>query len=110
MNSDKLNFLMQVIAVLREINPQFKAQTIQTFLYIAANQGCDMADIQRDLKLTQASTSRNVAILSHVKAKNEPGLGFIRKVIAIDDPKKYRLYLTAKGQKFLNTLTNNHET
>lgn len=100
----KLEYLSGVVDILRKIRPQFKAQLLQTFLYIAQNEGCELDEIKEHTKLSQASVSRNVATLSTVETKGKPGLGFIKKDICLNDPKRYCLYLTTKGKQFLNLL------
>ena len=58
-----LNRLHRAVDEFRKLDPQFPVQGITTFLYVAMNPGCTLADIERGCGITQASVSRNVALL-----------------------------------------------
>nr|WP_029766628.1 winged helix DNA-binding protein [Pseudomonas sp. P818] len=97
--------LFKAIKEFREIDPEMPAQSIALFLYSAIYPGCTMMDLQKNLAMTQASCSRNVAALSEWHRLEKPGHGLI---VATPDPMERRrkiVRLTEKGEQLALSLT-----
>lgn len=97
---------LRMVAVVRDLDPEMRIQTLDTLLRVAAagRSGLHMTELQRGLKLTLAATSRNVALLSKVNAKGAKAWGLVQ---AVEDPMDRRhriIYLTSKGQEFINKI------
>jgi DNA-binding MarR family transcriptional regulator len=73
-------------------------QQAMTLLAVALRPGLTMEQLGRDVGMSQASCSRNVAALSKWHRLGKPGADYIE---AIEDPRERRrkiMYLTAKGK------------
>lgn len=74
-------------------------QVLATYLYIAANGPVPMPDLQRDLKMSSASASRNTDLLADWDWRGNPGPNLIKKE---PDPlmaTRAILSLTARGER-----------
>ena len=97
--------LFKAIEEFRGVDPEMPAQGVALFLYSAIYPGCTMADLQKNLGMTQSSCSRNVSALSEWHRLEKPGLGLI---VATPDPMERRrkiVQLTEKGQQLAVSLT-----
>jgi DNA-binding MarR family transcriptional regulator len=92
-----LGRLIQLMEMLRAIDPEMPAQTVLTFLIIADEPDISMRDLQNRLGLASSSTSRNVAALSKHHRLGKDGADVVE---AYEDPadRRYkRVRLTGKG-------------
>ena len=83
---------------------EFPMQLASTFFYIAAHEGCLQEDVQEATAQTSSSVSRNVTWLGPRQRTGKDGLKLVYRERAKEDYKKYRLYLTPKGQTFKNLI------
>ena len=86
---------------------EIPAQVIYCLLYIAANNPCYKSDMERALKFSTASGSRNTDWLAEKHRLGTAGLGLITKTVC-PDSKKRRLILklTKKGELFVDSIKN----
>jgi len=90
--------------VLRAQEREFPAQLVSTFLYIASYNGCRQEDLMEGTSMSSSSVSRNVSWLGPKHRLGKDGLKLIRRSIDEDDPKRYRIYLTPKGEQMASLL------
>jgi len=94
--------LLPLLEVLEEFNSHrsgLRVQVLATYLYIAANGPVPMPDLQRDLKMSSASASRNTDLLADWDWRGNPGPNLIKKE---PDPlmaTRAILSLTARGER-----------
>jgi len=101
-----LQAVTQLVAEVRRLDPEMKIQTLETLLRVAmaGRSGLHMTELQRQARLSLASTSRNVSTLSKVNTKGVKAWGFVE---ALEDPadRRYKIvYLTARGREFVDKL------
>lgn len=90
---------LNVLEILREVDPTMPIQTAVVFLSVASNEGLSMTELWKTAKISQASCSRNVAALSAWSRFSTSGHDL---VVAKEDPLERRrkvVFLTAKGKK-----------
>lgn len=105
MTHKALSMLVEVIKRFRDYDQEMQMQTAQVFLEVAKQPGITMRELEERVGISQASCSRNVAALSKVHRLNKPGMDL---VVAQPDPAAaYRklVYLTPKGQRMIEALT-----
>ena len=73
MNTKALHKLHRAVDEFRKLDPQFPVQGMTTFLYIAMHPGCTLDEIMKGCGITQASVSRNVAMLGKWHRTGRPG-------------------------------------
>jgi DNA-binding MarR family transcriptional regulator len=84
---------------------EFPLQLASCFFYIASHDGCLQEEVVSFTKLSQSAVSRNVSWLgSHHRLEHRQGLKLIRRERDAADYKKYRCFLTPKGQQFANLI------
>ena len=94
--------LLPLLEVLEEFNSHksgLRVQVLATYLYIAARGCVPMTDLQRDLKMSSASASRNTDLLADWDWHGKPGPNLIKKE---PDPlmaNRHMLSLTARGER-----------
>ena len=87
-----------------ENTKEIPAQVISTFLYVASHDDCNKIDMERALKMSSASGSRNTDWLSDQHRLAKPGLGLIIKYRDRTNRRKQVLQMTAKGRQLANSL------
>ncbi len=86
---------------------EFPAQLMQVFFWIAAHNGCKQEDLVKACGLSPSSVSRNVTWLGpQHRLEHRSGLRLVRRERDPDNYKAWRLYLTPKGEIFVNLLDN----
>jgi len=100
------NQLMRFLEKLQEIDPAMPLSVIQTFIWVAVNDGKHQYDLERYLDTTTATASRCINWWSDWKSfrDKKKGPGYIE---SYPDPadKRYRIVrLTKKGREFWNSL------
>lgn len=89
----------------RKLDALFPVQAITTFLYITMHPGCTLRLIERDCGISQASASRNVALLGKYHRTGKKGHDLVLPEIDFHDSRKHILNLTPKGRKIAETLS-----
>lgn len=79
---------------------EFPMQLASTFFWIASHNGCLQQDLQRTTSMSSSSVSRNVDWLGQLTRFGKPGLRLVRRERDDIDRKRYRLFLTPKGEQF----------
>jgi DNA-binding MarR family transcriptional regulator len=92
--------LHTVLNMFHAMQPGMEVQTILVFLQVAKfhPDPCPMGAIQDSLQLARAATSRNVANLTSVNWRGEPGLDLVATEINAYDSRCRDCRLTKKGQ------------
>ena len=89
----------------RALAPEMPAQAVAIFLMAVMNEGCTMKQLSEWTGTSQASVSRNVAMLGKWHRLHKPGLGLMT---AEEDPYERRrkvVTLTHKGRQVAQTLS-----
>ena len=91
--------------VLRTKHREMPAQAVTVFLYIASHHPCHKQAIEKDQKLTTASCSRSIDLLSDGRknVKTE-GLGLVKAEVDPLNGRRLLLGLTSKGQELLDEM------
>lgn len=97
--------LLEVMEEFRALKTEVPAQTICTFLYIAAHNPCTMPDLIRDLKMGSSSASRCTDMLSAIDRFNKPGPNLVKKDPDPLNASRAVLSLTAKGERLVANIT-----
>ena len=97
-----------VVELLRSTGErEFPAQLMSVFFWIAAHNGCKQEDIAKACNLSASSVSRCVTWLGPKhRLEHRSGLKLVRRERDPQNYKAWRLYLTPKGQIFVNLLEN----
>ena len=77
------------------------SSALQILATVAVEPGISMSELEKKANVSQASCSRNVALLSEIHRLGKPGLGLI---VATEDPifrRRKVVKLTEKGQRVL---------
>ena len=101
---EKSNRLYMAFEILRSQEREFPAQLVSTLLYVAAHNGCRQEDLMEATSMSSSSISRNVTWLGPRHRLGKEGLKFIYRERDPDDPKRYRLFLSKKGEQMVNLL------
>tara|TARA_Y100001938_G_scaffold48727_1_gene67821 strand:+ start:430 stop:741 length:312 start_codon:yes stop_codon:yes gene_type:complete len=97
--------------VLRATEREFPAQLVSTFLYVATHNGCRQEDLMEATSMSSSSVSRNVNWLGPKhRLKDREGLKWIYREVDPIDPKRYRLFLSRKGEQIASLLVKNLES
>ena len=101
--------LLSLVRAVREISPRMEVQDLEVFLIVAERPGVTPREIEDLAGVTRTSASRAGYRLSSEVLPGEPGLGLV--VIEGDpqDRRKKALYLSPRGQRFLNSLVDHLE-
>mgnify|MGYP001417585329 CR=1 FL=1 len=98
--------LLGAIETLRVLDVELPAQVNAFFLYVAANHGCTTKDLQEELDLKAASTSRNTTWLTGEHRSNpNRGLNLVTKEVYRPNKRLRVLTLTTEGRKLANLLS-----
>jgi len=86
---------------------EFPAQLMSVFFWIAAHDGCKQTDLSKECGLSASSVSRCVTWLGpRHRLEHRSGLKLVRRERDPNNYKAWRIYLTPKGQTFVNLLEN----
>ncbi|QGT78919.1 MarR family transcriptional regulator [Guyparkeria halophila] len=100
-----LSLVASIIEEFRKIDPEMHLNTIATYLMVAIREGRTKAEMADRLGVAQASTSRNVKVLT--KAKNKFGKDGYDLVVQERDPREGRRHivnLSQRGKMISNVL------
>ena len=90
---------------------EFPAQLMAIFFWIASHNGCKQEDLIKDCNISKSSVSRCVTWLGpRHRLEHRSGLKLVRRERDPDNWRGYRLYLTPKGDTFVNLLDNYTKT
>jgi len=99
----RLYLIMEILRSTGE--KEFPLQLASCFFYIASHDGCLQEEVCSFTKLSASSVSRNISWLgSHHRLEHRAGLKLVRRERDAADYKKYRCFLTPKGQQFVNLI------
>lgn len=96
--------LLEVLAEFRAIKKTLSAQAMSAFVYIAIHERVLQTDLEKDLRMSSASASRNTDLLTDWDWHGKPGPNLIKKE---PDPlmgNRTVLSLTQRGERFALTL------
>jgi DNA-binding MarR family transcriptional regulator len=79
-------------------------QRLIVFLYVAAHDGCLQATLTKATGMSEASVSRCVDALGPTDRHGRPGARLISRKQDPDDYKRWRLFLTPKGQSIADLM------
>ncbi len=105
MSTKKLIKLQNTLNVLTDIDPEFPIQWAIVFLEIAANEGAALKDIAEETGISMSVMSRTIGALSNARRMGKP-YGIVLVKLAKDDRRRKELYLSAKGKRLLEKLSN----
>lgn len=85
-----------------EVSGDIQAHTLRTFALVAAagDSGITQQELESELGLSNAATSRNVSYWTYLRADKRPGPDFIRRHEDPMDRRTRILTLTEKGKAF----------
>lgn len=87
---------------------EFPAQLMSVFFWIAAHDGCKQEDLVKGCNLSASSVSRCVSWLGpRHRLAHRSGLKLVRRERDPSNYKAWRLFLTPKGQSFVNLIEDN---
>lgn len=92
-----LQVAAEIIEEFRKVDPEMHLNTIATYLMVAIREGRTKADMADRLGIAQASTSRNVKLLT--KAKTRFGKDGYDLVVQEQDPHERRRHIVNLSQK-----------
>ena len=104
--NDSLYRMYMAFDVIRSLDREFPAQLLITFLYIASHNGCRQEDIATETSMTTSSVSRNVTWLGPRHRLGKEGLRLIYREKDPEDHKRYRIYLSRKGEQIVKLIEN----
>lgn len=92
--------LFKALEVLRvSESGELPLQLAATFLWVAAHPGCLQQDLPEVVTVSPASISRCLDWLGETHRSGKPGLNLIRRERDDLDKKRWRVYLTPKGEQ-----------
>lgn len=96
-----LRSMNAAIEVIRGIQSDIAAPAIVVFLLVASapQSTLSMVELAERLGMSQASVSRNVAMLSKINRHKEPGYDLLRWDLDPQDFRRKVVTLTARGQR-----------
>lgn len=101
-----LNALDRALEELSAIDPKMQLVTARVLLQVALRGSTGQKEIEKSLKITNASASRNVAYWTDLRADKEEGVGMVNQIEDKTDRRTNILVLSNKGQKFIMKLRN----
>jgi DNA-binding MarR family transcriptional regulator len=85
----------------------FQLHHAQLFVEVARRGRCTYAELEKELNLTNGSVSRSVTALCEVNRNGERGYHLLETYKDPDEPRRYQVRLSTKGQKLLKQLLSN---
>lgn len=86
------------------MDKELPVQVAVVFMYVALNDGCLQQDIPDATSMGQSSVSRCLDWLGMEHRSGKPGLKLIRKERDPEYYKRWQVFLTPKGQAFVDLL------
>lgn len=101
--------LADALWVFRAVEKDLPIQVAHVFIYVATHDGCLQEHIPEALGMTDASVSRALDWLGKEHRSGKPGLKLIRKDKDPEYWKRYKVFLTPKGEAFAEQLNQSLE-
>jgi DNA-binding MarR family transcriptional regulator len=86
--------------IAQEVSGEVQVTTLLTLLFVAERGNCTQKDVEEGLKLTNATTSRNVSYWTDRRYDRAEGMNFIDRVPDDHDRRIRNLSLTPRGKLF----------
>src|SRR5690349_16337336 len=102
MSLQRLTRTLELVS--KETGFEIQIITLLVFLFVASRGRCSQKDVEQELKLTNASTSRNISYWTDRRFDRKPGMGFIERVENDYDRRVRELALTPRGEAFYRRL------
>ena len=106
MDTNKIKQAIALIQLFREQQHDIHPQAALCFLYVAYHGEIYQKDLADILEISQASVSRNVALLSRWNRLREQGPDLLENYEDQFERRKKIVRLTAKGKKFVQQIIN----
>lgn len=90
-----------VFSLIREVASDVGVQAIHVLLEVARRPGITVSELMAKTKLSQASCSRNLALLSKCHRLGKPGYDFVFTYEDPEDRRRKVARLTSKGEEFV---------
>ena len=102
--SRSLRKAIRIFEEFKRLDPEMPLQQMITLLQVAAYEGISLSELAEKVGNATSSTSRNVGILGEYGRGKSPGLNVVKAVTDLADRRKQLVYLTPKGEEFINRL------
>lgn len=93
----------------RDVERNLPIQVAHIFVYVATHDGCLQETMPEALGMSNASVSRGLDWLGPVHRSGKPGLKLIRKERDPEYYKRFKIFLTPKGQAFADLINDTLE-
>jgi DNA-binding MarR family transcriptional regulator len=100
-NVESLHALLRLIGVVRKVDPEMPAQSLNTLLVVAQEPGIHQWDLARKLAVSPSAAARIALRLGDQTVMGKKGLGLLHVETDEADRRQRLLWLTPKGQAFL---------
>lgn len=100
----KLKGLLKVLRIFQRFDKEVPIQLVITYIYICVHDKCHKTALEKDLRLTNGSASRNTDWLSKYHRLDKPGLGLIIKTEDPVDRRYVVCRLTNKGKDLMEEI------
>ena len=98
--------LLAALEIFRVVGgKEFPIQRLIVFLYVATHDGCPQSTLTKVTGMSEASISRCLDALGPTDRFGRPGARLISRRQDQDDYKRWRLFLTPKGQSIADLMT-----
>ncbi len=82
---------------------EFPMQLSSIFFWVASHNGCRQSDVINAVQMSKSSVSRCLDWLGPAhRLEHRSGLKLIRREVDPDNHRAFRLFLTPKGEQFVN--------
>lgn len=102
--SRALRKAIRIFEEFKRLDPEMPLQQMITLLQVAAYEGISLSELSEKVGNATSSTSRNVGILGEYGRGKSSGLNVVKAVTDPTDRRKQLVYLTAKGEEFIDRL------
>lgn len=106
LTSDEAFRMFQIVQLMRSTGErEFPAQLMAVLLWIGAHNGCKQEDLVKNCRMSASSVSRSVTWLGpRHRLEHRSGLRFVIRQRDPANHRAWRLYLTPKGQLFVDAI------
>lgn len=102
----RLKTMILMLQHFRSLSSTLHNQTARVLLIIAMHPGITVNELMKKAKLSQASCSRNISLLSHTDRHGKPGFGLVVAQPDPAEPRRHVMQLTSKGEAFIDKFRN----
>jgi len=96
--------VLQIQEEFRRLDTEVPGQLVSVFLYIASHNPCHMQAIEKDLRISPNSVSRNTDWLSKYHRLGKPGMNLVVKVADPVNARRRLVKLTQEGHKLVDRI------